>query len=90
MKMAHLAEAHGMKLEIHHAATPIMDWANLHVACAISNGDFFEVLVPETAYAYGLAEYAHPGRDGLTHAPKGPGLGVTLDWEYIDAHRVDA
>jgi L-alanine-DL-glutamate epimerase-like enolase superfamily enzyme len=90
MKMAHLAEAHGMKLEIHHAATPIMDWANLHVACAISNGDFFEVLVPETAYAYGLAEYAHPGPDGLTHAPHGPGLGVTLDWEYIDAHRVDA
>ncbi|HEY8475787.1 MAG TPA: enolase C-terminal domain-like protein [Chloroflexota bacterium] len=90
LKMAHLAEAHGMKLEIHHGASPLMDWANLHVACAIANCEFFEVLVPESKYAYGLQAYPHPDRDGQVHAPNAPGLGVAIDWDYVNGHRIDA
>jgi L-alanine-DL-glutamate epimerase-like enolase superfamily enzyme len=89
LKLAHLAEAFNMPLELHHAATPLMDWANLHVACAIRNCDWFEVLVPESAYAYGLQVYPHPDPDGLVHAPTGPGLGVEVDWAWIRAHSVD-
>ena len=25
--------------------------------------------------------------DGMVAVPDGPGLGVTLDWDYIDKHR---
>jgi L-alanine-DL-glutamate epimerase-like enolase superfamily enzyme len=90
MKMAHLAEAFGMKLEVHHGGSPIMDWANLHVSCAIGNCDFFEVLVPADGYSYGLEAYAHPDADGRVHPPAGPGLGVAVDEEWVRAHTIDA
>ncbi len=60
VKTAHLAQAFNMPLEIHHGASPIMNWANLHVACAIPNCDWFEVLVPEDRYDYGLAVVPEP------------------------------
>jgi L-alanine-DL-glutamate epimerase-like enolase superfamily enzyme len=84
MKTAHLCEAFGLKMELHHAATPIMDMANLHCACAIRNCDYFEVLVPETSYRYGLKHYADIDPQGYVHAPSGPGLGVDIDWDYIE------
>lgn len=86
MKTAHLAEAFGLKTELHHAATPIMDVANLHCACAMRNCDYYEVLVPETSYRYGLREYVDIDQQGFVHAPDGPGLGVKVDWDYIDGH----
>ncbi len=27
--------------------------------------------------------------DGNVYAPEGPGLGVPLDWDWINAHKVD-
>ncbi|MCC6174305.1 MAG: mandelate racemase [Chloroflexi bacterium] len=89
LKMAHLAEAFNMPLELHHAASPIMNFANLHVACAIPNCDWFEVLVPEDRYDFGLVHYANPGPDGYVTAPDGPGLGVEIDWDWVRAHQVD-
>ena len=89
LKMAHLAEAFNMPLELHHAATPIMNWANLHVACAIPNCGWFEVLVPEERYDFGLRRYAHPDADGMVYAPSEPGLGVEIDWEWVRANAVD-
>jgi L-alanine-DL-glutamate epimerase-like enolase superfamily enzyme len=90
MKTAHLAQAFNMPLEIHHGASPIMDWANLHVICAIPNCDWFEILVPEDAYDFGLLRYPNPGPDGLVLAPNEPGLGVEIDWEWIRANEVTA
>jgi L-alanine-DL-glutamate epimerase-like enolase superfamily enzyme len=71
-------------MELHHAATPIMDVANLHCACAMRNCDYFEVLVPETSYRYGLKRYVDIDPHGYVHAPSGPGLGVEVDWDYIE------
>jgi L-alanine-DL-glutamate epimerase-like enolase superfamily enzyme len=88
LKTAHLAEAFNMPLEIHHGASPIMNWANLHVACAIPNCDWFEVLVPEDAYDFGLLGYPNPGADGMVVAPSAPGLGIEIDWEWTKAHEV--
>ena len=90
IKTAHLAEAFNMPLEIHHGASPIMNWANLHVACAIPNCDWFEVLVPENAYDYGLTRYPNPGPDGMVVAPTEPGLGVEIDWDWVRANTVNA
>ncbi|MHB8992176.1 MAG: enolase C-terminal domain-like protein [Chloroflexota bacterium] len=86
MKTAHLCEAFGIKAELHHGATPLMDVANLHCAVAMGNCDYFEVLVPEDSYRYGLKEYPQVDAEGNVRAPIGPGLGVEIDWDYLENH----
>ena len=44
LKGAHLAEAFKMNYEIHHGGNSLNNVANLHVAMAIPNTEFFEVL----------------------------------------------
>ena len=88
MKTAHLCEAYGIKTELHHGASPLMDVATLHCACAIKNCEYLELLVPEKKYEFGLKDYKHLQIDaqGYVHAPTGPGLGVEIDWDLIDNH----
>lgn len=86
MKTAHLCEAFGIKVELHHGASPLMDIANLHCACAMKNCDFLEVLVPEERYQYGLKQYMQVDAQGYVHAPAGAGLGVEIDWDFIENH----
>jgi len=62
--------------------------ANLHVACAIRNTTYFEVLLPDGAHKYGLSEDIQVGRDGLVHAPTGPGLGAAIDFALIEAKTI--
>ncbi|MFN8522005.1 MAG: enolase C-terminal domain-like protein [Chloroflexota bacterium] len=88
IKTAHLAQSFNMPLEIHHGASPIMNWANLHASLAIPNCDWYEVLVPEERYDYGLRTYPNPGPDGLMRAPSAAGLGVEIDWDWVRAHEV--
>jgi L-alanine-DL-glutamate epimerase-like enolase superfamily enzyme len=92
MKIAHLAEAHGLRCEVHCTTMGLMDIANLHVSCAISNCEFFELLVPEEPFRFPLASPYPISPDGTIHVPELPGLGVELDWQAIDArcvaHRV--
>lgn len=81
-------ELFGLNLEIHTANTPLLDVANLHVACAARNTSFIEVHHP--VFRFGLKN--HPldsiGADGLVRLPTGPGLGVELDWDWIENHTV--
>jgi L-alanine-DL-glutamate epimerase-like enolase superfamily enzyme len=88
LKMAHLAEGFGMKMELHHGASPIMDWANLHAAAAFKNGDYLEILIPKEPLDYGLGEYVGIDAEGFVHLPRRPGLGVELDWDFINSHTV--
>ena len=88
MKMAHLAEAFGLKIELHHGASAIMDWANLHAMGAFKNGDYLEILVPEEGVDFGLREYVRIDKEGIVHLPQKPGLGVEIDWDYINGHTV--
>lgn len=83
LKTAHLAEAHGMRCEIHCTTMGFMDIANLHVSCAIRNCEFFELLVPEDAFRFPMKD-PYPIRDGHAHVPTKPGIGVELDWDLID------
>jgi L-alanine-DL-glutamate epimerase-like enolase superfamily enzyme len=84
-KMADTAAAFGVNCEIHHGGSPIMNAANLHVMCAITNCAYFEVLVPESAYDFGLSTYCNIDAEGFVHVPQGSGLGIELDWEAIKA-----
>ncbi|MCC7273843.1 MAG: mandelate racemase [Alphaproteobacteria bacterium] len=83
LKTAHLAEAFRMNYEIHHGGNSLNNLANLHVAMAIRNTTWFEVLLPEAAQKYGLLEEIEIGRDGMVRPPSGPGLGAAIDFELI-------
>jgi L-alanine-DL-glutamate epimerase-like enolase superfamily enzyme len=64
--------------------------ASLHAACAIHNTRYFERLVPETYYAPpGIAD-ASTEIDGEGYAQPWdePGLGIEVDWEWIEKHTV--
>jgi len=92
LKIAHLAEAHGLRCEIHCTTMGPMDIANLHVSCAIRNCEYFELLVPEEPFRFPMKD-AYPIDDrGMAHVPRKPGIGVELDFAAIDAacveHRV--
>lgn len=77
-----------IKMEIHTAATPLLDVANLHVGCSMKNGDFLES--HHDLMRFGLkGGPLHPDADGFLHYPKGPGLGIELDWDWLDNHTVE-
>ncbi len=84
VKAAHLAEAFGLKFEVHHGGNSLNNVANLHVLAAIGNADFFEVLLPDAAHRYGLEREIDVDVDGLVHAPMEPGLGAPIDFALLE------
>ncbi|HWP39338.1 MAG TPA: enolase C-terminal domain-like protein, partial [Tepidisphaeraceae bacterium] len=91
LKIAHLAEAHGLRCEIHCTTMGFMDVVNLHVSCAIRNCRYFELLVPEEPFRFPMKD-PYPIANGQAMVPQKPGIGVELDWDAIDrtcaSHRV--
>lgn len=84
LKIAHLAEAHGLRCEVHCTTMGFMDMANLHVSCAIRNCEYFELLVPEEAFRFPMKDPYPIDANGIAHVPEKPGIGVELDWDLID------
>ena len=37
---------------------------------------------------FGVKEGIKIDNEGYAHVPKGPGLGLEVDWEYIDGHTI--
>ncbi len=89
LKTAHLCEAFGMSCEIHTTTLSLMEVANLHVACAIPNCEYAEVLVPASTFEFGIKQPLKVDADGTIALPPGPGLGVELDWDAIDNATVE-
>lgn len=87
-KAADACEILGAGLEIHACASPLLDVANLHVACATSTCDKLESHHP--MFRFGLDDDPLEIDDaGYLHCPSGPGLGVQLDWDWIDNHTME-
>jgi L-alanine-DL-glutamate epimerase-like enolase superfamily enzyme len=84
VKTAHLAEAFGLRYEVHHSGNSLNNLANLHLCMAVRNTTMFEVLLPHGAHKYGMAKELDIDRDGLFHAPDGPGLGAEIDFGLIE------
>lgn len=91
MKIVHLAEAHGLSMEVHGGQA-----ANLHVLGAMGiPGRWYErgLLHPHddyearTPYLKKLIDPLNP--DGTVSIPEGPGLGHEIDWDFIDSNIVD-
>lgn len=88
MKALGMCEMMGFELEIHTAAAPLLDVANLHVGCATRLSRFVESHHP--MFRFGLKnDPLEVGADGYQHCPTGPGLGVELDWDWLDRHTVE-
>jgi L-alanine-DL-glutamate epimerase-like enolase superfamily enzyme len=80
-------ELFGYNLEIHTASSPLLDVANLHVACSVTNCELLET--HHEMFRFGLQGMPlDPDADGYVHLPDGPGLGVELDWDWIEDHTV--
>ena len=86
MKLARTCETLHIDIASHHAASALMNVANLHCLCATPNVEMMEVLVPVESYEFGLIDYPSIDADGFIAAPTGPGLGATIDWDYVDNH----
>jgi L-alanine-DL-glutamate epimerase-like enolase superfamily enzyme len=93
MKVAHAAEGFGLDVEI-HANGP----AHRHCMASIRNTNYYELgLVHPLAGVTSAPVYADYDGDrfdsidenGCVPVPTGPGLGVTLDWDFIEAQRTD-
>ncbi|MDR1010886.1 MAG: mandelate racemase/muconate lactonizing enzyme family protein [Opitutaceae bacterium] len=88
MKALGMCEMMGIALEIHTAATPLLDVANLHAGCATRMSRFLESHHP--MFRLGLKnDPLRVHADGCQHVPAGPGLGVEIDWDWIDNHTVE-
>lgn len=87
MKAIGMCELMGYEFEIHTAAAPLLDVANLHVGCATRLTRFMESHHP--MFRFGLKNNPlEIDAEGYQHCPTGPGLGVEIDWDWIDDHTV--
>ena len=84
LKAAHLAEAFKMNYEIHHGGNSLNNVANLDVTMALSNCEYFEVLLHAAAQEYGLQHDIQVDDNGVVHAIDAPRLGAAIDFELIE------
>jgi len=82
-----MCEMMGYGLEIHTASSPLLDVANLHVGCATRLSRFIESHHP--MFNFGLKGEPLSVKAGYQHVPEGPGLGVELDWNWLEDHTVE-
>lgn len=84
MKTAHLAEAFGMRCELHTTIYHPLEIVNLQCCAAISNCEFFELLYPLSYMDFGMKRKINIDGQGYAHPPEEPGIGVEWDWDFID------
>lgn len=88
MKAMGMCEMMGIGLEIHTASSPLLDVANLHVGCATRISRFLESHHP--MFRFGLkGDPLEIKEDGCQHCPDKPGLGVEIDWDWVENHTVE-
>jgi L-alanine-DL-glutamate epimerase-like enolase superfamily enzyme len=88
MKIAHLCEAFGVRMEVHGGGV-----GNLHVLCAMGiPGEYYE-----RGLRHPFLDYDHPSpwlrelvdpldTEGYVHVSQRPGLGLDIDFDYIREH----
>ena len=84
MKIAHLAEAYGMKCEPFNYGSMHAQAASLHVELANENCEFYEMPVPEGIFDLFMQDVARIDDDGYIRAPAKPGLGYEIDWDEVE------
>jgi L-alanine-DL-glutamate epimerase-like enolase superfamily enzyme len=88
MKTAHVAEAFGVQCELHTTIYHGLEQVNLHPSLALVNCEFFETLYPFDDFVFGTKSKLNI-ENGYVLAPKGEGLCIEYDWDFIDKHTVE-
>jgi L-alanine-DL-glutamate epimerase and related enzymes of enolase superfamily len=94
MKLAHAAEGLGLDCEIHGTGP-----AHRHCIAAIRNTNYYELglVAPgvdgPSRHCPILTDYSDDldaiDAEGRVPVPTGPGLGVTIDWDWLNANTTD-
>ncbi len=84
-KVIALAEAAGTSCEVQCWSYTLQQAADLHLIVAFPNCTYFEQPVPYDAFEYGAKNVIRTQPDGYVYVPQGPGLGIELDWDAIEA-----
>jgi L-alanine-DL-glutamate epimerase-like enolase superfamily enzyme len=81
LKIAHLAECHGMKAQVHGQGH-----AHAQLCAAIPNNDYYEELVISSQQIRGLKNKSNDLviENGILSVPDEPGLGYTPDWAWLE------
>ena len=89
-KLIHLAEAFGMRMEVHGGGS-----ANMQVLYAMGiNGRYYErgMVHPmrdtETPPPWHKTLYDPMDSDGFVHVPERPGLGEDIDFDFVREHTI--
>jgi L-alanine-DL-glutamate epimerase-like enolase superfamily enzyme len=84
LKVAHLAEAHGMKAQVHG-----MGVGAAQLCGALPNNDFYEQLVISTDQIRSLKHQPElPVVGGYLHIPDEPGLSPEMDWPALEKRAI--
>lgn len=93
IKAMHMAEANGMRCEIHRGG-----WDNIQLVAAVTEKttEYYERFAPDpdtdrpnAPWVKGGANCEPMDPQGMVAAPAGPGLGFEVDWDYVNARRID-
>jgi L-alanine-DL-glutamate epimerase-like enolase superfamily enzyme len=87
-KVSDLCDAFNVKCELHGWGFAMCQFANLHVAGACRNSDFFEKMEPGELYDACVKNTVQIDKEGYVHLPTKPGLGVELDFAEIKKRTV--
>ena len=88
MKTAALCEAFGVNCEVHTTTNALLDAANLHVSCAIRNCEYFEVLIPQEPFCFGVKNPDQDRCRGICACAGRAGLGAEIDFDLLDNHLI--
>ena len=87
-KLMVLAQTFNMNLEPVSYGHTLSQAAGLHVMLAFKNASYFELPYPKEPWEYGVVNPIRPDKNGMVRAPEADGLGIELDWEWVEAHMV--
>jgi L-alanine-DL-glutamate epimerase-like enolase superfamily enzyme len=88
--VADLAQAYYQSLVPHNVASPVATVATAHVGAAVPNFVALEYHAREVPWWEDLVVGEDLIRDGRIEVPDGPGLGIEVDWDVVEAHEKTA
>jgi galactonate dehydratase len=86
LRIASMAEVYNIKVAPHNPYGPVALAANLHACAAMPN---FLTLEHWRYYSFfnEVQQYGPQVKDGYLELPSKPGLGVDLNWEFVEKHK---